>query len=482
MRDLVGETLAGRYRILERIVPSDLSAANALFQVYKAADERDFRHVTLKRLRDDLAADTAFLRRFRRLVGLLRTLEHPNIVRCYGLEQTRDHVFILTEHVRGMTLDELLRRIGGRLSQGQALLVLQAVAAALRYAHEQGIYHTDLQPSNVILQQGGQVLVQDFGLAHWTSTLSRSPSGFGNPIYMSPEQLAGAEVDQRTDVYALGVLAHVLLTGSPPLQGETGTHLDLVDQHIRRAHADVPLSSVSEQLLPEMEAAILRALSKDPARRPRTVQAFLREIAGEELAALYPPSAELAEVLGPLLSPEESPSDAGDLRRAALRLVAFFSGGREPLEKETESAVVVEEAAKPPCPAEPPTAIALRPSAEAAGESGKLRYTLTWSQLRATAERAGLLLMKAGAKMVQGDYEEVQALCADILAQSPEHLAARILAAEAKLARLYAQAREATESGEKGRAIALLQQILAEDTHHRAARALLAELQAMPGA
>ncbi len=217
---LTGKTL-GPYQVLEEIGRGGMGV------VYAAEDTRLGRQVALKALTPEFTRDAARRERLRREARAAASLTHPAIATIYALEELEGDLYIVSELVRGRTLREELGH--GPLPADRLRPTLIEIADALSVAHERGIVHRDLKPENVIRCADGHIKVLDFGLARMTeresdvtiTKLTHSGLAVGTPGYMAPEQLSGGTVDPRTDVFAFGVLAAELATGSHPTSGAT---------------------------------------------------------------------------------------------------------------------------------------------------------------------------------------------------------------------------------------------------------------------
>ena len=266
--------LKGRYRILR------LLGRGGMADVYLAQDERRQVQVAIKVLREDLAEDPDFLRRFAREARALAQLDHPNIVRFYSFEQDGLVAFMVMDYVDGVTLRRLLAERQGPLRLEEVTSILQQVGAALHYAHGKGIIHRDLKPGNIMLQRDGKVLLTDFGIAKLMESATMTAAGIGTPAYMSPEQILNQGVDQRTDIYSLGVMAYQMATGRRPFTGEerglteSGTGSRMREAHLRLAP---PQPTTLNPALPvEAGHVIMRALAKRPEDRWPDVMSMVR--------------------------------------------------------------------------------------------------------------------------------------------------------------------------------------------------------------
>jgi serine/threonine protein kinase/beta-lactam-binding protein with PASTA domain len=272
---LVGRTLEGRYRILDRIARGGMST------VYSAVDERLDRLVAVKVMSAALSADPAFTDRFAREARAAARLTHLNVVSVYdqGHDFAADghHVFLVMELVEGRTLRELLRE-RGRLSVAEAVSVMEPVLSALASAHRAGLVHRDVKPENILLSDQGVVKVADFGLARAVeSDPSNTRTGLmmGTVAYCAPEQLASGVSDPRSDVYSAGIVFFELLTGTPPYKGETA--MNVAYQHV---HHRVPAPSSRVGGIPEpVDELVVAATDSDPTGRPADAGAFLAEMA-----------------------------------------------------------------------------------------------------------------------------------------------------------------------------------------------------------
>jgi serine/threonine protein kinase len=224
--------------------------------VYLAEDERLGRRVALKALPSDLASNAELRQRMRREARAAATISHPSVATVYALEEIDDHLFIVSEYVEGETLRAAISR--GPMAASPVRGIAAQIARALCAAHEAGVVHRDLKPENVLLNVAGDVKVVDFGIAHVegpeTTRLTRAGAMLGTPAYMAPEQLVGATVDGRADIYAFGVVLNEMVTGRHPLSSSP---------------ASVP---------PPFAAMIARCMQPDPAARYASARELLSAI------------------------------------------------------------------------------------------------------------------------------------------------------------------------------------------------------------
>ncbi len=260
------------YEVDEKIGSGGMST------LYKGVQTNLDRPVAIKILHPGLAGDESFIARFEREARAASALEHPNIVSVIDFGSEDDVYYIVMELVHGVDLRELLQS-SGRIPLEVVLAILEEVAYGLEAAHEQGIIHRDIKPGNILLSERGQVKIGDFGLARnmadmeQMTALTVPGSILGTPAYMSPEQAAGRDVDPRTDIYSLGVVAYELITGEKPFQGETYSE---VRAGIINRDPD-PMRKWTPVTL-EIEALVSRMLQKDPDRRFPAMRNVIRQL------------------------------------------------------------------------------------------------------------------------------------------------------------------------------------------------------------
>ncbi|MFH8465117.1 Stk1 family PASTA domain-containing Ser/Thr kinase [Streptomyces sp. NPDC017991] len=253
--------LGGRYEL------GHVLGRGGMAEVHLAHDTRLGRTVAVKTLRADLARDPSFQARFRREAQSAASLNHPAIVAVYDTGE--DYIegisipYIVMEYVDGSTLRELLHS-GRKLLPERTLEMTIGILQALEYSHRAGIVHRDIKPANVMLTRNGQVKVMDFGIARAMGdsgmTMTQTSAVIGTAQYLSPEQAKGEPVDARSDLYSAGCLLYELLTVRPPFIGDSP--VAVAYQHVREEPQ--PPSVFDPEITPEMDAIVLKALTKDP--------------------------------------------------------------------------------------------------------------------------------------------------------------------------------------------------------------------------
>ena len=259
-------TMIGPYEVRE------LLGAGGIGQVHAAFDTQLEREVAIKSLRPELLNDKSFVDRFHAEAKSLARLDHPNITRLYSLFADGANLYLVMECVRGETLEDLLKKRGGRVTAREALAIIAQVADGLGYAHSLGIVHRDIKPANLMITAAGAVKIMDFGIARvrGSQRLTRDGGIIGTLAYMAPEQLRGEETDGRSDLYSTAIMIYEMLSGSVPFQSDT-------DYGLMQAHInDRPprLSSRMAGLDGRIDAALTRALAKKPEQRFSTVREF----------------------------------------------------------------------------------------------------------------------------------------------------------------------------------------------------------------
>jgi serine/threonine protein kinase len=281
------ETIIGSYRIEERIGRGGMGV------VYRGQHTKLPREVAIKSINPRAGDhDLRSLRhRFEREAYIQSQLDHPGIVKIYDYIVAEQTYYIVMEYVEGRSLAQLIKQEGGPLKCERALSLFDQILAAVVYAHtftyqdqdgaaHRGIIHRDLKPPNILVTPDDHVKITDFGIVKvvGSETTDTLGGGYGSPRYVSPEQAEGLEVDQRSDIYSLGIILYEMLTGAPPFGNE---RQPMTRTEILRAHVEEPPplpTEINPQIPLEVEDIILRALEKDPAGRYATTADFLRAI------------------------------------------------------------------------------------------------------------------------------------------------------------------------------------------------------------
>ncbi len=291
-RFLPGQVIAERYRIV------GLLGRGGMGEVYRADDLKLGQPVALKFLPEAVAHDRDWLERFLNEVKVARQISHPHVCRVHDVGEVDGHHYLSMEYIDGEDLASLLRRIG-RLPEDKAVQIARQVCAGLAAAHDRGVLHRDLKPANVMVDGQGNARITDFGLAGLAESISADDVISGTPAYMAPEQLAGREVTERSDLYALGLVLYQLFTGKPAFKADTLAEIS----RMHREEAPTSPSSLVAGLDPAVERIVLRCLEKDPGERPASALAVAAALPGGDplaaaLAAGETPSPEMVAAAG----------------------------------------------------------------------------------------------------------------------------------------------------------------------------------------
>lgn len=271
----------GPYQIVEQVGRGGMAT---VFKAYQPALERT---VAIKVLPEVLAEDPQFRERFRREAVAIAKLRHPSILTVYDHGEFEDQLYIVTEFVEGGTF---ANELGRPLRTSRVVRVLQSIASALDYAHERGVLHRDVKPSNILINRDGAAILGDFGLARMMAPtgdrLTRLDMVVGTPEYMSPEQCAGKDSGPAADQYSLGVVAFEALTGHVPYEAETPAAVML-----EQIQSPLPMPrAVNPELSEAVERSLLRALAKDAASRYPTCGDFVEALAAKDSAPMAAPA------------------------------------------------------------------------------------------------------------------------------------------------------------------------------------------------
>jgi serine/threonine-protein kinase len=254
---LIDRTFDSRYVIRRKL------GSGGMADVYLAEDQELGRRVALKLLNERHAADDQFVERFRREAQSAAGLNHPNIVSIFDRGRAEGTYYIAMEYLDGRTLKELLVR-NGPTPIPIAIDYARQILGALAFAHRNGIVHRDIKPHNIVVGRDGRLKVTDFGIARsGASQMTEAGSIVGTAQYLSPEQARGAPVDQRSDLYSLGIVLYEMLTGKVPFTGDTPVEIAM--KHL--SQVPEPPSKERPQVPHDLDAVVMRAIAKDPDQR-----------------------------------------------------------------------------------------------------------------------------------------------------------------------------------------------------------------------
>src|ERR671925_2020203 len=287
---LINTLFDGRYRIVRKL------GSGGMANVYLAEDEELGRRVAIKVLNERHANDDSFIERFRREAKNAAGLSHPNIVSIYDRGEAEGTYYIAMEYLSGRSLKELI------VSRGPtpikiAIEYTRQMLAAVGFAHRHGIVHRDIKPHNVVVDADGRLKVTDFGIARsGSSQMTEVGSIIGTAQYLSPEQARGAPVDQRSDVYSIGIVLYEMLTGSVPFTGETP--LEIAMKHL--SAVPEPPSAKRPEVPRALDLVVLRALAKNHEDRYGSAEEMDADLA--RVAKGLPVSAETSDAATAVLS------------------------------------------------------------------------------------------------------------------------------------------------------------------------------------
>jgi len=253
-----GSTFAGRYQIIEEL------GKGGMGKVYKALDTEIREKIALKLLNPEISSDRETIERFRNELKLARKIAHRNVCKMYDLGEEKGTRYISMEYVAGEDLKRFIRKVG-QIPIPRTISIAKQVCEGLEEAHRLGVVHRDLKPQNIMVDEGGNARIMDFGIARSIRGKGITGAGvmIGTPEYMSPEQAEVKEVDQRSDIYSLGIILYEMVTGQVPFEGETP--LGIAMKH--KSEAPRHPNELNAQIPEDLSRLILKCLEKDKDKR-----------------------------------------------------------------------------------------------------------------------------------------------------------------------------------------------------------------------
>jgi serine/threonine protein kinase/Tfp pilus assembly protein PilF len=268
-----GSTFAGRYQIIEEL------GKGGMGRVYKALDTKINEKIALKLIKPEIAEDKKTIERFSNELRLARKIRHKNVCGMFDLGEEKGSHYITMEFIPGEDLRSSIRRFG-QLTIGKSISIAKQICEGLSEAHRLGVVHRDLKSSNIMIDKEGNVRIMDFGIARSLETKGITGSGvmIGTPEYMSPEQVEGKDVDQRSDIYSLGVILYEMVTGRVPFEGETA--LSIAMKHKSEEPLDPRI--LNDQISEGLSKVILRCMKKDKEKRFQDIEELLFQLSNLE--------------------------------------------------------------------------------------------------------------------------------------------------------------------------------------------------------
>ena len=313
----IGRLLDDRYEIQQQIGEGGMAI------VYKAFCHRLSRFVAIKIMRDEMARDEEFRRRFLSESYAIAMLSHPNIVSVYDVSRSDDVEYIVMELVDGITMRQYMEK-RGKIKWKETLHFAKQIAKALSHAHERGIVHRDIKPQNLMLLRDGTVKVADFGIAALENEMQDSNQAIGSIHYIAPEQARGENPDARSDIYSLGIVMYEMLTGQKPYTGETINEIAI--KHMSSDY--VPIEELTEDVPAELISIVNKAMSYEMDDRFQSAAELLEALNSMLQAHIQRTGYiqfENPDVV-PVRSVSELPKEKYSLRRRRSSRVAFMSG------------------------------------------------------------------------------------------------------------------------------------------------------------
>ena len=269
----IGSRFAERYQIIEEL------GKGGMGKVYKVLDKDVDEKIAIKLLKPEIASEEKIIERFQNELKLARKITHKNVCRMYDLNKFEGTPYITMEYVSGEDLKSSIKRMGP-LSAGKAIFITKQICEGLIEAHKLGVVHRDLKPQNIMIDKAGNAHIMDFGIARSLKAKGLTTAGMmiGTPDYMSPEQVEAKDVDQRSDIYSLGVIVYEILTGRVPFEGDSALSIAL------KHKTEIPKNprEINEQVPEELSRVILKCMEKNREKRYQEVEELLSELSDIE--------------------------------------------------------------------------------------------------------------------------------------------------------------------------------------------------------
>lgn len=264
-----GALFAGRYEIIEEL------GSGGMGKVYRVEDKKVGEEVALKLVRPEIATDKKMIERFSRELRTARKISHRNICRMFDLGEDKGTRFITMEYVRGEDLKSMIR-MSGQLGIGTAIGIAKQICDGLTEAHRLGVIHRDLKPNNIMIDKEGAARIMDFGIARPLRAKGITGPGamIGTPEYMSPEQVEAKEVDERSDLYSLGILLYEMLTGRIPFEGDSAIAVGIK----QKSEKPEPPKNFNARISEDLNRLILKCLEKEMAARYQSTAELCLEL------------------------------------------------------------------------------------------------------------------------------------------------------------------------------------------------------------
>ncbi len=264
-----GTVFANRYMVIEEL------GQGGMGKVYRVKDQKINEEVALKLIRPEIAMDKKTIERFSNELKIARKITHKNVCRMYDINEEKDTHYITMEYVPGEDLKSFIRR-SGQLGISATIKIVIQICEGLAEAHHLGIVHRDLKPQNIIINEEGNASILDFGIARSLkdSGLTQTGSIMGTPHYMSPEQIEDGSVDQRSDIYSLGIILYEMLTGDLPFKGDTAISIGI------KKKTEVPKDPriLNPQILESLSLLILKCMDRDRKSRYQTIESVSEDL------------------------------------------------------------------------------------------------------------------------------------------------------------------------------------------------------------